>query len=83
MESILISVTILLKLNIVDLIGLLYEGHPISSDNGLISQKLLLLSELYYPLHVAVGFAYSCLKFGVFITTWVRNYNASLELRKA
>ena len=28
------------------------EGHPISSDNGLISQKLLLKSELYYPLHV-------------------------------
>ena len=46
-----------------------YEGHPISSDNGLISQKLLMKSELYYPLHVAVGVAYSCLKFGVFITT--------------
>ena len=28
-----------------------YEGHPISSDNGLISQKLLLKSEFYYPLH--------------------------------
>ena len=36
------SVTLLLRLNIVDRIGLLYEGHPISSDNGLISQKLLL-----------------------------------------
>ena len=36
-------------------------GHPISSDNDLISQKLLLKSELYYPLHVAMGVAYSCL----------------------
>ena len=43
--------------------------HPISSDNGLISQKLLLESELYYPLHVAMGVAYSCLKYGVYITT--------------
>ena len=48
---------------------LFYEGHPISSDNGLISQQLLLQSEFYYPLHVAVGFAYSCSKFGDFITT--------------
>ena len=40
-----------------------YEGHPISSDNGLISQKLLLKSEFYYPLHVAMGVAYSCLKY--------------------
>ena len=47
----------------------LYEGHPISSDNGLISQKLLLKSELYYPLHVAMDVAYSCLKYGVFIIT--------------
>ena len=46
-----------------------YVGHPISSDNGLISQKLLLESKLYYPLHVAMGVAYSCLKYGVFITT--------------
>ena len=44
-------------------------GHPISSDNGLISQKLLLKSEFYYPLHVAMGVAYSCLKYGIFITT--------------
>ena len=46
-----------------------YEGHPISSDNGLISQKLLLKSEFYYPLHVAMGVAYSCLKYRVFIIT--------------
>ena len=45
-------------------------GHPISSDNGLISQKLLLKSEFYYPLHVVMGVAYSCLKYGVFIITW-------------
>ena len=47
----------------------MYEGHPISSDNGLISQKLLLKSEFYYPLHVAMVVAYSCLKYGVFIIT--------------
>ena len=46
-----------------------YVGHPISSDNGLTSQKPLLGSELHYPLHVAMGVAYSCLKYGVFITT--------------
>ena len=46
-----------------------YVGHPICSDNGLISQKLLLKSKLYYSLHVAMGVAYSCLKYGVFITT--------------
>ena len=39
-----------------------YEGHPICSDNGLISQKLLLKSEVYYPLHVAMGVDYSCVK---------------------
>ena len=47
----------------------LYVGHPISSDNGLISQKLLVKSEFYYLLHVATGVAYSCIKYGVFITT--------------
>ena len=46
-----------------------YVGHPISSDNCLISQKMLLKSEFYYPLHVAMGVAYSCLKYGVFIIT--------------
>ena len=48
---------------------LIYVGHPISSDNGLISQKLILKSEFYYPLHVAMGVAYSCLKYEVLITT--------------
>ena len=48
----------------------LYEGHPISSDNGLISQKLLIWSELYYHLHVAMDVAYCCLKYGIFIITW-------------
>ena len=47
----------------------IYVGHPISSDNGLISQKLLLKSELYYPFHVAMGVVYSCMKYGVFIIT--------------
>ena len=46
-----------------------YVGHPICSDNGLISQRLLLNSEFYYPLHVAMVVAYSCLKYEVFITT--------------
>ena len=40
-----------------------YVGHHISSDNGLISQTLLLKSEFYYPLHVAMDVAYSCLKY--------------------
>ena len=44
-----------------------YVGHPISSDKGLISQKHLLKPEYYYPLHVTMGVAYSCLKYGVFI----------------
>ena len=47
----------------------IYVGHPVSSDNGLISQNLLLKSEFYDPLHVAMGVAYTCLKYGVFITT--------------
>ena len=47
----------------------LYVGHPMSSDNGLISQKLLLKSEFYYPLHVAMGVAYSCLKYRALIIT--------------
>ena len=46
-----------------------YEGRPICSDNGLISQKLLLKSEVYYPLHVVMGVTYSCVKCEVFITT--------------
>ena len=45
-----------------------YVGHPISSDNGLISQKLLLKSQFYEPLHVIISVAYSSLKYGVLIT---------------
>ena len=39
-----------------------YVSHPISSDNDVISQKLLLKSEFYYSLHVAMGVAYLCFK---------------------
>ena len=45
-------------------------GHPISSDNGLIPQNLLLKSDFVYPLHAAMGVAYLCWKYGVFIATW-------------
>ena len=55
--------------NTVNKIRCIYVGHPISSDNGLISQKLLVKPEFYYPLHVAMGVAYSCMKYGVFIIT--------------
>ena len=44
-------------------------GHPISFDNGLISQKLILKSEFYYPLHVSIGVSFSCLKYGVLSQT--------------
>ena len=43
--------------------------HLISSDNCLISRKLLLKSEFYYALHMAMGVAFLSLKYGVFITT--------------
>ena len=46
-----------------------YVGHPISTNNGLISQKLLLKSEFYYLLHVAKVVAYPCLNYEVFVTT--------------
>ena len=46
-----------------------YVGHPIKSDNGLISQNPLFKSEFYNPLHVPMSVAYSCLKYGEFITT--------------
>ena len=55
------------KIQEFDSVGLV--GHPISSDNGLIAQNLLLKSEFYYPLHVAMDAAYSCLKYGVIVTT--------------
>ena len=47
----------------------IYVGYPICSDNGLISQTMSLKSEFYYPLHVAMCGAYSCLKYGFLITT--------------
>ena len=40
-------------------------GHPISSDNGLISQTLLQKSEFYYRLHVTMDVAYSSLIYRV------------------
>ena len=43
-------------------------GHLIRYDNGLISQKLSLKSEFYGPLHVDMGVAYSCLKYGGFFS---------------
>ena len=46
-----------------------YVGHQINSDNDLISQKLLLKSEFYYPLHVAICVTYSCLKYVISISS--------------
>ena len=46
---------------LIKLIATSYVGHQISSDTGLISQILSLKSEFYYPLHVPMGIAYSCL----------------------
>ena len=48
--------------------ALLYEGQSINSDNGSISQKILLESELLVTQNVDMGVAYSCLKNDVFIT---------------
>ena len=45
-----------------------YEGQSVSSDNGSISQKILLESELFVMQNVDMGVAYSCLKYDVFIT---------------
>ena len=45
-----------------------YEDQS-NSDNGPISQKMLLESELFFTQNVDIGVAYSCLKYGVFITT--------------
>ena len=46
-----------------------YEGQSINSDNGSISQKILLESELFMMQNVDMGYAYSYVKYGVFITT--------------
>ena len=45
----------------------MYEGQSINSDDGSISQKILLESELFVTQNVDMGVAYSCLKYGVFI----------------
>ena len=44
-----------------------YEGQSLNSDNGSISQNIL-ESELFVTQNVDMGVAYSCLKYGVFIT---------------
>ena len=49
--------------------GGIYEGQSINSDNGSISLKILLESELFVIQNVDMGVAHSCLKYGVFITT--------------
>ena len=46
-----------------------YEGQSINSDNGFISQTILLESEVFVTQNVDIGAAYSCLIYGVFITT--------------
>ena len=46
-----------------------YEGQLINSDNGSISQKILLESELFMMQNVDMGNAYLCVKYCVFITT--------------
>ena len=45
----------------------MYEGQSINSDNGSVSQKILLESELFVTQNVDMGVAYPCLKYGVFI----------------
>ena len=47
----------------------MYEGQSINSDNGSISQKICLESELCMMQNVDMGDVYSCVKCGVFITT--------------
>ena len=47
----------------------MFEGQSINSDNESISQKILLESELFMMQTVDMGNAYSCVKYGVFITT--------------
>ena len=46
-----------------------YEGQSINSENGSISQKILIESEWFILQNVNMGNAYLCLKNGVFITT--------------
>ena len=44
-----------------------YEGQSVNSDNGSISQEILVESELFVTQNVDMGVAYSCLKYGIFI----------------
>ena len=46
-----------------------YEGQSINRDNGSISQKILLESEVFVTRNVDIGAAYLCLIYGVFIAT--------------
>ena len=46
-----------------------YEGHSRISDKESISEKILIESELLVTENMDIGVAYSCLKYGVFITT--------------
>ena len=46
-----------------------YTGQSVNSDNGSISQKILLEHELFSMQIVDMGVAYLCMKYGVFITT--------------
>ena len=46
-----------------------YHPKSINSDNGSITQKILLESELLTVQNVDMSVAYSCVKYGVFITT--------------
>ena len=46
-----------------------YECQSINGDNGSISQKILLESELLSMQNVDLGVAYSCVKCDVFIVT--------------
>ena len=45
----------------------MYEGQSINSDDGSISQKILLESKLFVKRKMWTCVAYSCLKYGVFI----------------
>ena len=46
-----------------------YNGQSVNSENGAISHKILLESEVFAMQNVDKGAAYSCLIYGVFIMT--------------
>ena len=48
---------------------LIYEGQSINSDNGSISQKILIELELLSMQNVDMGVTYSCVNYDVFIAT--------------